>query len=154
MLRNDLGTLAGRYRRFCIVAARGASDWLLLRRRVEPKQTLLAGMPATSRRLSLRDWGCLGSRQLSCWFAWNVSGFGVGQITSVETYVPNQIGYGKHLPHITVGVAKFDDLKLIEAGPFDAFGVHPSSVSVYHLGNNGTARAELKSWGRSRANSS
>jgi hypothetical protein len=64
----------------------------------------------------------------------------------VEAYVPNQIGDGKYLPHITVGVAKFDDLKVIEAEPFDAFAVHPKSVSVYHLGNNGTARAELKSW--------
>jgi hypothetical protein len=64
----------------------------------------------------------------------------------VETFVPNQIGDGKYLPHITVGVAKFDDLKIIEAEPFDAFAVHPASVSVYHLGNNGTARVELKSW--------
>jgi hypothetical protein len=64
----------------------------------------------------------------------------------VEAYVPNQIGDGKYLPHITVGVAKFDDLKVIEAEPFDVFPVHPKSVSVYHLGNNGTARAELKSW--------
>jgi hypothetical protein len=64
----------------------------------------------------------------------------------VEAYVPNQIGEGKYLPHITVGVAKFDDLKVIEAEPFDAFPVHPSSVSVYHLGNNGTARKLLKGW--------
>lgn len=64
----------------------------------------------------------------------------------VEAYVPNQIGEGKYLPHITVGVAKFDDLKVIEAEPFDAFPVHPSSVSVYHLGNNGTARKLLKTW--------
>jgi hypothetical protein len=48
----------------------------------------------------------------------------------VEAYVPNQIGDGKYLPHITVGVAKFDDLNVIEAEPFDAFAVHPSSVSV------------------------
>jgi hypothetical protein len=64
----------------------------------------------------------------------------------VEAFVPNQIGEGKCLPHITVGVAKFDDLKIIEAEPFDVFAVHPASVSIYHLGNNGTARAELKSW--------
>jgi hypothetical protein len=53
--------------------------------------------------------------------------------------VPNQTGDGKYLFHITVGVAKFDDLKVIEAEPLDAFAVHPKSVSVYHLGNNGTA---------------
>jgi hypothetical protein len=64
----------------------------------------------------------------------------------VEAYVPNQIGEGKYLPHITVGVAKFDDLKVIELEPFDAFAVHPTSVSVYHLGNNGTARKLLKAW--------
>jgi hypothetical protein len=60
--------------------------------------------------------------------------------------VPNQIGDGKYLPHITVGVAKFDDLKVIEAEPFEAFPVHPSSASVSHLGNNGTARKLLKGW--------
>jgi hypothetical protein len=64
----------------------------------------------------------------------------------VDAYVPNQIGEGKYLPHITVGVAKFDDLKIIEAEPFDAFDVHPASISVYHLGNNGTARKLLKTW--------
>jgi hypothetical protein len=64
----------------------------------------------------------------------------------VEGYVPAQIGAGKYLPHLTVGAATFDDLKVIEAEPFDAFAVHPASVSVYHLGNNGTARKLLKSW--------
>jgi hypothetical protein len=67
-------------------------------------------------------------------------------INWVEAYAPDQIGDGKYLPHITVGVAKFDSLKVIEAAPFDAFAVHPKSVSVYHLGNNGTARQLLKSW--------
>jgi hypothetical protein len=51
----------------------------------------------------------------------------------LETVRRIQIGDGKYL-------------KVIEAEPFDAFAVHPSSVSVYHLGNNCTARAELKSW--------
>jgi hypothetical protein len=64
----------------------------------------------------------------------------------VEPYVPNQIGEDKYLPHITVGVAKFDDLKLVEAEPFEPFDVHPTSISVYHLGNNGTARKLLKTW--------
>ena len=64
----------------------------------------------------------------------------------VEAYVPNQIGEGRYTPHITVGVAKFDDLEVIEGEPFEAFRVHPASVSVYHLGNNGTARALLKTW--------
>jgi hypothetical protein len=64
----------------------------------------------------------------------------------VEAYVPAQIGAGKYLPHLTVGAAKFDDLKTIEAEPFDAFTVHPDGVAVYHLGNNGTAREQLKAW--------
>jgi hypothetical protein len=48
----------------------------------------------------------------------------------VEAFVPNQIGEGNYLPHLTVGVATFDDLKVIEAEPFDAFPVHPVSVAV------------------------
>jgi hypothetical protein len=64
----------------------------------------------------------------------------------VEKFVPGQIGEGRYFPHLTVGVATFDDLELIEAEPFDAFPVHPASVAVYHLGNNGTARKLLKAW--------
>jgi hypothetical protein len=64
----------------------------------------------------------------------------------VEAYDPNQIGEGKYFPHLTVGVATFDDLEVIEAEPFDAFSIHPASVAVYHLGNNGTARKLLKAW--------
>jgi hypothetical protein len=32
---------------------------------------------------------------------------------------------------------------VIQAEPFD---VHPTSLAVYHLGNNGTARTLLKAW--------
>jgi hypothetical protein len=63
----------------------------------------------------------------------------------VEKFVPDQIGAGKYFPHLTVGVATFDDLKVIEAEPFEAFAVRPARVAVYHLGNNGTARELLKS---------
>jgi hypothetical protein len=69
----------------------------------------------------------------------------------VEAYVPDQIGDGKYLPHLTVGAGKFEDLKIIEAEPFDAFDVHPSGMAVYHLGNNGTARKLLKSWPLARS---
>ena len=31
----------------------------------------------------------------------------------VEAHVPDQIGDGKYLPHLTVGAGKFDDLKII-----------------------------------------
>ena len=64
----------------------------------------------------------------------------------VEKFVPDQIGDGNYFPHLTVGIATFDDLKVIEAEPFDTFTVHPASVAVYHLGNNGTARKLLKTW--------
>jgi hypothetical protein len=64
----------------------------------------------------------------------------------VDAYVPDQIGGGKYLPHLTVGAGKFEDLKIIEAEPFDPFDVHPVAVGVYHLGNNGTARQLLKEW--------
>lgn len=64
----------------------------------------------------------------------------------VDGYVPAQIGAGKYIAHITVGFATFEDLKVIEAEPFDAFAVHPASVAVYHLGNSGTARTQLRKW--------
>lgn len=64
----------------------------------------------------------------------------------VEAYVPAQVGEGRYFPHLTVGVATFDDLKIIESEPFDSFRVRPASVAVYHLGNNGTARKLLEKW--------
>lgn len=39
-----------------------------------------------------------------------------------------------------------DDLKRIEAEPFAAFTVEPVSLAVYHLGNSGAARTQLKAW--------
>jgi hypothetical protein len=68
----------------------------------------------------------------------------------VEKFVPDQVGAGRYFPHLTVGVATFGDLKVIEAEPFDDFPVHPASVAVYHLGNNGTARKLLKAWPTAR----
>ena len=64
----------------------------------------------------------------------------------VDGYVPAQIGEGHYIAHITVGFATLDDLKAIEAEPFDSFPVRPTSIAVYHLGNSGTARTELKAW--------
>ena len=63
----------------------------------------------------------------------------------VEGYVPGQIGEG-YIPHITVGFATVEDLETIEAEPFDTFEIQPVSCAVYQLGNNGTARALLKTW--------
>jgi hypothetical protein len=47
---------------------------------------------------------------------------------------------------LTVGVAKFGDLKIIEAERFEPSTVHAAGVAVYHLGNNGTDRKLLKDW--------
>ena len=64
----------------------------------------------------------------------------------VEGYVPGQIGPDNYTAHITVGFAALDDLKVIEAEPFDVFNVHPAAVAIYQLGNSGAARTLLKSW--------
>lgn len=63
----------------------------------------------------------------------------------VETYVPD--GSGKNfIPHVTVGVAPPADVKKMIAEKFEPFTFSPVGVAVYHLGNFGTARTELKSW--------
>jgi hypothetical protein len=64
----------------------------------------------------------------------------------VEGFVPAQIGPGRYVAHITLGFGTLEELEMIEAEPFDAFPVHPTRIAVYHLGNNGSARAELKAW--------
>jgi hypothetical protein len=64
----------------------------------------------------------------------------------VEQFVPAQIGAGSYTPHLTVGIATFADLEVIEAEPFAPLTVHPAGVAVYHLGNNGTARTLLRAW--------
>jgi len=64
----------------------------------------------------------------------------------VDGFAPAQIGPGRYTAHITVGFATLDDLEAIEAEPFDAFTVHPAGVAVYHLGNSGAARTQLKAW--------
>ena len=66
-------------------------------------------------------------------------------IDYVATYVPD--GSGKNFkPHVTVGVAPPDDLKRMLDEKFESFTFSPVGVSVYHLGNFGTARKKLKGW--------
>ena len=60
-------------------------------------------------------------------------------------YVPDSSGK-KLVPHVTVGVAPPDYLKTMVAEPFAAFTFSPSALSVYQLGNFGTARKKLKAW--------
>jgi hypothetical protein len=63
----------------------------------------------------------------------------------IDTYVPDHSG-SNYLAHVTVGLARLDDLAKIEAEPFDTFTFSPAGISVYQLGNNGTAAKHLKSW--------
>lgn len=63
----------------------------------------------------------------------------------VANFVPGQIGTS-YTPHITVGFATLQDLKTIEAEPFDTFEIRPENLAVYQLGNNGTARKLLMTW--------
>ncbi|WP_406210344.1 hypothetical protein OH807_40495 [Kitasatospora sp. NBC_01560] len=64
----------------------------------------------------------------------------------VDGYVPAQIGPDRYTAHITVGFATLDDLRTIEAEPFEAFTVRPAAVAVYRLGNSGAARKLLRTW--------
>ncbi|MEV8094528.1 hypothetical protein [Kitasatospora sp. NPDC085879] len=75
-------------------------------------------------------------------------GEGISQSTLdwVDGYVPAQIGPDRYTAHITVGFATLDDLRTIEAEPFDAFTVRPAAVAVYQLGNSGAARRLLRTW--------
>ena len=66
-------------------------------------------------------------------------------IDYVEKFVPNETGK-KFNPHVTIGLAKEDYLKRMLDEKFDAFTFSPAGVSVYHLGNFGTARKKLKGW--------
>jgi hypothetical protein len=66
-------------------------------------------------------------------------------LTYVERFVPDHSGPG-YIAHITLGFATLHDLKAIEAEPFAAFPIHPASIAVFHLGDNGTARKQLKAW--------
>jgi hypothetical protein len=66
-------------------------------------------------------------------------------IDYVATYVPDASGK-KFNPHVTIGIASQDYLKKMLDEKFVAFTFSPTGVAVYHLGNFGTARRELKSW--------
>ena len=66
-------------------------------------------------------------------------------IDYIEHYVPDHSGEN-YLAHVTVGLAKLDDLEKIEAEPFDALTFSPAGIAVYQLGNNGTAAKHLRSW--------
>lgn len=61
----------------------------------------------------------------------------------VENFVPRQMG-ANYNPHVTTGVGMKEDLDKLLAAKFDSFTFSPAGVSVYQLGNNGTARKLLR----------
>jgi len=66
-------------------------------------------------------------------------------IDYIEHYVPAHSGQN-YIAHVTVGLATLDDLSTIEAETFEPLTFLPAGVSVYQLGNNGTAAKRLNNW--------
>ena len=66
-------------------------------------------------------------------------------INYVTHYVPDSSGK-KLIPHVTVGVASPEYLKKMVAEPFDTFTFSPAALSIYQVGNFGTARKKLQAW--------
>src|SRR5215475_11657662 len=66
-------------------------------------------------------------------------------IDYVKAFVPNETDK-KFNPHVTIGLATQDYLKKMLEEKFEAFTFSPAGAAVYHLGNFGTARKQLKSW--------
>jgi 2'-5' RNA ligase superfamily len=66
-------------------------------------------------------------------------------IDYVAKFVPDEIG-DKFNPHVTIGIGPQDYLKQMVDEKFDDFTFSLTGAAVYHLGNFGTARVELKSW--------
>ena len=66
-------------------------------------------------------------------------------IDYVAQYVPASSGANFN-PHVTIGVASQDFLKKLLEEKFDEFTFSPAGLSVFHLGNLGTARKKLESW--------
>ena len=50
------------------------------------------------------------------------------------------------MAHVTVGVAKVSDLETFEAEQLPPLTFTAGGISIYQLGNNGTAARHLKSW--------
>jgi hypothetical protein len=63
----------------------------------------------------------------------------------VTAFVPKSTG-ANYIAHVTSGVAPVAFVKTLEAQPFSPFTFSPVAVSVYQLGNFGTARKKLQEW--------
>jgi hypothetical protein len=66
-------------------------------------------------------------------------------IAYVTAFVPKSTGKN-YIAHVTCGVASEAFVKRLEAEPFSPFTFSPVAISVYQLGNFGTARKELGTW--------
>src|SRR6478736_7241893 len=64
-------------------------------------------------------------------------------IDYVASFVPDATGK-KFNPHVTIGLASQEYLKAMLDEKFEAFTFSPAGAAVYHLGNFGTARTQLK----------
>lgn len=64
-------------------------------------------------------------------------------IDYVATFVPHASGKNFN-PHVTIGLAPQDYLKMLVQEKFESFTFSPVGAAVYHLGNFGTAREQLK----------
>ena len=69
-----------------------------------------------------------------------------GEIVSyVEQFATKSSGE-RFKPHITIGVARADFVKKLEAEPFETATFLPAGVAIYQLGNFGTAQKQLWEW--------
>ncbi|MFD7308376.1 hypothetical protein [Promicromonospora sp. NPDC059942] len=66
-------------------------------------------------------------------------------IDYVERYVPEHSG-ASYVGHVTVGLVPLDEMGAVEVEPFEELTFHPVGLSIYRLGNNGTAAGRLRSW--------
>jgi hypothetical protein len=66
-------------------------------------------------------------------------------IDYVQAFVPAASGK-KFNPHVTIGLAPQEYLKKMLDERFETFTFSPAGVSVYKLGNLGTAQEKLKGW--------
>jgi hypothetical protein len=66
-------------------------------------------------------------------------------LDSVASFVPKQTGKA-YDPQVSIGLAPKATLEAMLAEPFAAFTFSPSGVSIYQLGNFGTAQKKLERW--------
>jgi len=70
-----------------------------------------------------------------------------GSSEYVNGFIPDHSG-AKYNPHVTIGLAQESFLKELLAKPYHKFTFKGASVSVYHLGDFGTAQKKLWSSGK------